>query len=77
MPTLEDRTPLNVPGPFYVDSSCIDCDACRGHVPQFFTRSDEEGRTYVQRQPVTDDEFALAREALELCPTESIGCDGA
>ena len=77
MPTLDNRLPENVPGAFYVDDSCIDCDHCRSQASQFFSRSDDSGLSYVHRQPVTDEEIALAQEALEGCPTESIGNDGA
>jgi ferredoxin len=73
MPDPTDRNPENIPGPFYVDSTCIDCDNCRGHAPQFFTRWDEGGYTYVHTQPKTEEEIALAIEAMEICPTESIG----
>ena len=27
------RVPENVPGDFFVDSTCIDCDACRPECP--------------------------------------------
>lgn len=73
MPDPTDRNPENVPGPFYVDSTCIDCDQCRDHAPQFFTRLDSAGYTIVHTQPVTAEELALAQEAMEGCPTESIG----
>jgi ferredoxin len=76
MSDLNDRMPENVPGPFYVDGTCIDCDRCRGSVPQFFTRWDEGGYSIVHRQPRTAEERELAIEALEDCPTQSIGCDG-
>ncbi|HEX5219649.1 MAG TPA: ferredoxin [Verrucomicrobiae bacterium] len=70
------RHPENVPGKYYVDESCIDCDLCRNTAPQFFKRFDEGGYTIVHRQPQSPEELALAREALEGCPTESIGNDG-
>ena len=73
MPNLEDRLPQNAPGRFYVDSSCIDCDMCRGIAPDFFRRDDDIGQTLVFRQPVTEVEVQLCVEALEGCPTESIG----
>lgn len=66
----------NVPGRFYVDESCIDCDLCRNTAPQFFNRFDEGGYTVVYRQPQSPDELALAIEALDGCPNESIGDDG-
>ena len=73
MPTIEDRLPQNAPGRFYVDSSCIDCGLCPGHAPDFFRRDDDLGQSIVFHQPVTDAEIQLCAEALEGCPTESIG----
>ena len=65
----------NAPGRFYVDNSCIDCDLCRNIAPQFFTRQDEGGYSYVYKQPSTPEEIALAEEAKSSCPTETIGND--
>ena len=76
MANRNDKAPQNVPGPFYVDTSCIDCDLCRNTAPQFLTRYDEGSYTYAYRQPVTAEEIALAEEARLGCPTESIGNDG-
>jgi ferredoxin len=73
MPSFIDRNPENIPGRFYVDDSCIDCDFCRDHAPEFFKRHDEGSYSYVHRQPVTEAEVAAAREALDSCPSESIG----
>lgn len=75
MATLLDRLIENTPGSFYVDSSCIDCDHCRSHAPEFFTRNDDIVMSIVQRQPTTDAEIKLCREAMEGCPTDSIGCE--
>lgn len=75
MPDILDRLPQNVPGRFYVDSTCTDCDLCRSHAPDHFRRDDDIGQSFVFRQPETPDEIALCREALEGCPTESIGED--
>jgi ferredoxin len=72
----KDKTPENVPGPHYNDTSCIDCDQCRNHAPQFFRRQDDAAYTYVYRQPITPEEIELAEEALAICPTDSIGNDG-
>lgn len=71
-----DKNPLNVPGSYYNDLSCIDCDFCREIAPQFFTRDDDEGLSYVWKQPVTPKEVAAAEEARLGCPTETIGDDG-
>lgn len=77
MPNASDRTPDNVPGPYYIDSSCIDCDQCRVIAPEIFARNADTGLGFVQRQPATEDEIALAEEALTACGTSSIGNDGA
>jgi ferredoxin len=71
-----DRLPQNVPGRYYVDSQCIDCDLCRETAPTIFARHDETGFTYVHHQPTTPDEIALAEEAIQGCPVEAIGNDG-
>lgn len=73
MAQLNERLPQNVPGSFYVDSTCIDCDKCRGEAPEFFHRNADIGMTVVYRQPTTPEEIRLAQDALEGCPTESIG----
>ncbi|MEQ1850607.1 MAG: ferredoxin [Chthoniobacteraceae bacterium] len=70
------KTPKNVPGPFYVDETCIDCDLCRDTAPGIFRRDDEQGVTYVWKQPTTPDEHATAQAALQGCPTDTIGSDG-
>lgn len=73
MANILDRLPQNVPGRFYVDSTCIDCGLCPSTAPNHFRRDDEIGQSFVFRQPETEEEIALCREALEGCPTESIG----
>jgi ferredoxin len=76
MADREDRNPENTPGKFYVDSQCIDCDLCRETAPANFTRADDEGYSYVYKQPANDDELAQCVEAMEGCPVEAIGNDG-
>jgi ferredoxin len=76
MANRNDRSPGNVPGPYYVDSSCIDCDQCRALAPEVFARNDDTGLGFVRRQPGSKDDIALAEEALMACATESIGNDG-
>ena len=61
----------NVPGDFFVDSSCIDCDACRIFAPSVF--HDADGQSAVFHQPATADELLAAQRALISCPTASIG----
>ena len=71
MASLAQRLPDNVPGDFYVDDTCIDCDACRVFAPAVF--SDKGDRSTVYHQPETDDELLAAQKALISCPTASIG----
>lgn len=78
MPDPENRHPENVPGPWYVDDECIACGLCDDMLPEVFALSADGDHNYVHRQPATDNpqEIALANEAMEACPAESIGNDG-
>ena len=76
MADRNQKVPENVPGLYYVDNTCIDCDMCRSTAPQVFARHDEGGYSYVHRQPVTPEELAEAELARQECPTETIGNDG-
>ncbi len=77
MAFVNDKLTDNAPGKFYVDRECIDCDVCRDTSPSNFRRNDENGYSYVHKQPATDEEDALCEEALNACPVEAIGDDGA
>jgi glyoxylase-like metal-dependent hydrolase (beta-lactamase superfamily II)/ferredoxin len=71
MAKLALRLPENVAGDFYVDSTCIDCDACRQLAPEVFRDHGEQ--TSVYHQPETEAEVRRALMALVACPTASIG----
>ena len=43
------RVPENVPGDFFVDSTCIDCDACRQIAPTVF--GEATATSFVKAQP--------------------------
>jgi ferredoxin len=76
---MADRTqivPENTPGAFFVDHTCIDCELCREKAPANFTRQEQEGYSYVYRQPRDDQERQACQAALEECPVEAIGNDG-
>ncbi len=73
MAELAQKVPENVEGRFYVDATCIDCDLCRETAPANFVRLDDEGYSYVYRQPVDPAEEAACLAALEECPVEAIG----
>lgn len=65
------RLPANVPGDFYVDDTCIDCDTCRWLAPETFFRS--AGQSAVKAQPDAPEARLRALEAAVACPTASIG----
>jgi glyoxylase-like metal-dependent hydrolase (beta-lactamase superfamily II)/ferredoxin len=65
------RLPENAPGDFFVDSTCIDCDACRQIAPETF--SEDGDYSIVHQQPRNGDEIRRAMMALVACPTASIG----
>jgi glyoxylase-like metal-dependent hydrolase (beta-lactamase superfamily II)/ferredoxin len=68
---LQQRLPENVPGDFFVDSTCIDCDTCSQLAPSIFR--DHGDQCSVYHQPQNDSEVQLAMMALVSCPTGSIG----
>jgi ferredoxin len=76
MADIDDKIPDNVPGKFYVDSNCIDCDVCRTTAPNNFEANEDEGYSFVCKQPADDEEEAQVEEAIESCPVEAIGDDG-
>jgi len=71
---LSRRLPQNIPGTFFVDDTCIDCDACRQIAPGVFR--DHGGQSSVYHQPAKNGELDLALQALITCPTASIGAPG-
>jgi glyoxylase-like metal-dependent hydrolase (beta-lactamase superfamily II)/ferredoxin len=71
MALAERRLAENVGDDFYVDNTCIDCDACRQIAPATFRDAGEQSVVYAQ--PETEEETRLALQALVACPTASIG----
>ena len=71
MANLQQRLPENVPGDFFVDSTCIDCDTCSQLAPAIFRDHGEQ--CSVHHQPQTDNEPKIALMALVACPRGSIG----
>jgi len=71
MAQIAQRLPENVEGDFFVDASCIDCDACRQIAPAVFR--EHHDRSIVHQQPRTAEELQHALMALVACPTASIG----
>ena len=77
MADRKDRVTENALGKYYVDVQCIDCDVCRVTAPASFQRNEDRGYSYVFRQPESPDEDARCQEAMDSCPVEAIGSDGA
>ena len=73
MADIEYKLAENVEGRYFVDSECIDCDACRESAPNNFTREPDEGYSYVFKQPVNEEEEKECKEAMDACPVEAIG----
>jgi glyoxylase-like metal-dependent hydrolase (beta-lactamase superfamily II)/ferredoxin len=71
MATPQRSYPSNVPGTFFVDDTCIDCDLCRQIAPRVFR--EESDHSIVHRQPEDAAEVQRAAMALVACPTGSIG----
>jgi glyoxylase-like metal-dependent hydrolase (beta-lactamase superfamily II)/ferredoxin len=74
MADRKKRLSLNVPGEFFVDSTCIDCDTCRQLAPSTFEDSGEF--SFVYAQPECEKDRRSAMHALLSCPTGSIGVTG-
>ncbi len=64
--------PDNVPGAFFVDTSCIDCGTCYTMAPGVFL--DAGDHSSVHRQP-SETQRLQASMALLACPTGSIGSE--
>lgn len=69
---MTSRHPLNVPGPYFVDTSCINCDTCREIAPRVFR--EDGGQSIVSAQPEGEDIFR-SNLAIVACPTGSIHTD--
>src|SRR4026208_1233 len=69
--SLQQRLPQNVPGDFFIDSTCIDCDTCSQLAPTVFRDHGEQSSVY--HQPESDEETRRSLMSLVACPTGSIG----
>jgi ferredoxin len=73
MAQVKRRLAGNVDGDFYVDESCIDCDACRQIASAVFR--EDGSRSVVYHQPSDPGQVHRALMALVACPTASIGTE--
>ncbi len=74
MANIKKSLPNNVQGPFFVDSTCINCDTCRQLATNVFADDGEYSYVFHQPQNVQDEREAF--RALLACPTASIGIVG-
>jgi glyoxylase-like metal-dependent hydrolase (beta-lactamase superfamily II)/ferredoxin len=74
MANVSKRVPEDVPGDFFVDLTCIDCDTCRQLAPAVFEEG--PGHAFVHHQPTIPEDRRRALHALVCCPTGSIGSLG-
>ncbi len=72
MASAAKRLPGNVPGPFYVDATCIDCDTCNWLAPAVFGDGGD-GQSRVHHQPRDAAERRQAAMAVIACPVGAIG----
>lgn len=76
MADVKTKRKENQLGRYYVDESCIACDACVTSAPQNFSINEDQGFAFVKKQPETSQEEDQCHEAMEGCPVEAIGNDG-
>jgi glyoxylase-like metal-dependent hydrolase (beta-lactamase superfamily II)/ferredoxin len=74
MANQSKSVPENVPGDYFVDTTCIDCDTCRQIAPSTFGEAHDTA--FVHSQPQSAKNRRDALRALIACPTGSIGCCG-
>ena len=72
----DDRHSDNVPGAWYVDSSCVPCNLCLEEAPALLKYNEDFSYAFFSKQPETPEELEAARRASKACPTEAIGNDG-
>ena len=71
MANIKKKLSSNIEGNFFVDSTCINCDACRQLAPETFQEHEEYSSVY--RQPAGDLDCHHAYQAMIACPVGSIG----
>ena len=75
MANKQEKWKQNANGKYYVDQTCIACDACVTTAPNNFAMNEDEGHAFLSKQPAAPEEEDLCREAMEGCPVEAIGND--
>ncbi len=71
MPETSTRKEV-LPVEFYVTEECNGCGLCKNIAPGFFDYVDYAYYYYITRQPRTESEVALLRDAAAVCTVEAI-----
>jgi len=66
----------SVDGKYYVDQSCISCEACTYTAPDNFRMKKDGSSSMVFKQPSSESELASCNDAKNGCPVGAIGDDG-
>lgn len=74
--TRADAFADNVPGKYYIDTTCINCALCPAIAPSVFRESDDATHSIAYRQPTSPEEVVEAEDAVGQCPSKSIRNDG-
>ncbi|HTK87262.1 MAG TPA: ferredoxin, partial [Nitrospiraceae bacterium] len=69
MANIKKKLPSNIDGNFFVDSTCINCDACRQLAPETFREQQDFSSVY--HQPAGDLDSRHAYQAMIACPVGS------
>lgn len=77
MPNPAERWDDNAPGKFYIDKTCDYCEVCMDEAPDNIKPAESGDHCIVFKQPENEQEEEALRNAMGVCPSESIGDDGA
>ncbi len=71
-----DRLPDNVPGSWFVDSSCVPCGACLQFpdAERLLSWNPQHSWVRFHAQPVSCEDLALALQLQAVCPALAICC---
>ncbi|HPD18773.1 MAG: ferredoxin [Candidatus Goldbacteria bacterium] len=76
MANKDAKVSENVTGKYYVDDQCIACGVCEGTAPENFKLNNDGTHAFVAKQPENDVEENQVKDAMNSCPSNSIGDDG-
>lgn len=78
MADKSSKVPENVPGPWYVDTTCTPCRTCLevDDADSLIKWNDDETLVFFHAQPADAAQEAIAEEMMAVCPTAAIGNDG-